>query len=92
MAGWTQYPIQTAALDTLVEQNIFSPERWRFNEVSSSEGTIAPELVQRLYVRKTQEDEELEAFLRVLATEYPLTGVDGLKDRTQLLEHRHDAA
>src|SRR5438105_4286536 len=53
-------PIQTAALDTLAEQNIISPARWHFNEVSSSGGSIAPELVARLHELRT-EDEELES-------------------------------
>jgi hypothetical protein len=83
-------PIQVAALDTLAEQNIFSPARWQFNEVSTAEGPIAPELLARLREVHKQ-DEELEAFLRVLASEYNLAGSDGLKDRTGLLEYRHDA-
>jgi hypothetical protein len=36
-------------------------------------------------------DGELLAALRVLVTEYPLEGGDGLKARTGLLEYRYDA-
>jgi hypothetical protein len=78
-------PIQTAALDTLAEQSIISPARWHFSEVSSSDGSIAPELVARLRELRT-EDEELESFLHALASEYQLASTDGLKDRTGLLE------
>jgi ABC-three component (ABC-3C) system Middle Component 5 len=84
-------PIQTAALDTLAEQNIISPAHWHFNEVGWSDGPIAPELVARLRELRA-EDEELESFLQTLALEYRLAGTDGLKDRTGLLEYRHDAA
>jgi hypothetical protein len=38
-----------------------------------------------------KQDDGLEEFLRVLASEYNLAGSDGLKDRTGLLEYRHDA-
>jgi hypothetical protein len=84
-------PIQVAALDTLAGQNIFSPARWQFNEVEAADGPIAPELLDRLRDLHKQ-DEELEDFIRVLASDYSLSGSDGLKARTALLEYRHDAA
>ena len=83
-------PIQVAALDTLAERNIFAPARWQMNEVSAADGPIAPELLQRLETASEQ-DEDLESFLHMLASEYKLTGADGLKDRTGLMEYRHDA-
>ncbi|OKO85258.1 hypothetical protein AC629_19820 [Bradyrhizobium sp. NAS80.1] len=83
-------PIQVAALDTLAEHNIFSPARWQFNEVGAADGAVAPELLDRLR-ELHKEDEELEGFLSVLASEYELSGSDGLKARTGLLEYRHDA-
>lgn len=79
-------PIQIAALDTLAEQNIFSGARWQFNEVEAADGAIAPELLARLRELHEQ-DEELEDFLRVLAADYGLSGPDGLKSRTALLEY-----
>ena len=36
-------------------------------------------------------DADLLATLGLLTREYPLEGVDGLKHRTGLLEHRYDA-
>ncbi|MCK1326360.1 hypothetical protein IVA94_36965 [Bradyrhizobium sp. 156] len=84
-------PIQNAAMDTLAEQNIFSPARWQFNEVEAASGPIAPELISRLH-ELHKEDEHLEEFLETLAAEYELSGGDGLKARTGLLEYRHDAA
>lgn len=83
-------PIQNAAMDTLAEQNIFSPARWHFNEVEATSEPIAPELIGRLQ-QLHKEDEELEEFLTTLAAEYELSGTDGLKARTGLLEYRHDA-
>ena len=83
-------PIQVAALDTLAGQNIIAPPRWRTNEVSATEEAIVPELLERLE-EASNRYEDLDPFLDILASEYRLTGADGLKDRTGLLEHRHDA-
>lgn len=84
-------PIQIAALDTLAGQNIFSPARWQFNEVEAADGVIAPELLDRLRDLHKQ-DEELGDFIRVLASDYSLSGSDSLKAGTALLEYRHDAS
>jgi hypothetical protein len=52
---------------------------------------LPPALAERI-AALNEADAELLGALRVLATEYPLEGVDGLKHRTGLLEYRYDAA
>lgn len=82
--------IQTAALDTLVDQNIYSQTSWEKNEVSATDAPIPAPLLDRLREANAA-DAELETLLGMLAREYPLNGEGGLKHRTGLLEHRYDA-
>lgn len=83
-------PMQVAALDTLASQHLIDPQRWGAGEVLATAESIPSELKSRVEAAN-ERDAELEAFLNILASEYDLTGVNGLKDRTGLMEHRHDA-
>jgi hypothetical protein len=83
-------PIQIAALDTLANRNVYSDARWQLNEVSATDEAVPNELAERLH-EINEADPDLELFLKTLASDYRLSGVDGLKHRTGLLEHRHDA-
>jgi hypothetical protein len=83
-------PIQVAALDTLAANNLIDAERWRLGEVVPTAGRVAPPLAARVEEANAA-DHDLVGFLHVLASEYNLTGSDGLKDRTGLMEHRQDA-
>ena len=82
--------IQVAALDTLAAHNLIEPEQWKLGEVVTTEKTIPGDLASRVEEANANE-QDLAEFLRVLATEYELTGPSGLKDRTGLMEHRQDA-
>lgn len=83
-------PIQVAALDTLANHNVYSAARWQLNELSATDEAVPTELAARLH-EINEEDPALESFLKTLAADYRLSGIDGLKHRTGLLEHRHDA-
>src|ERR1700730_4205097 len=80
--------MQIAALDTLASQNLIDPERWKLGEVLATADPIPSALAPRIEAAN-ERDEELEGFLGILASEYPLQGTNGLKDRTGLMEHRH---
>jgi hypothetical protein len=83
-------PMQIAALETLATHGLIDPEQWNIGEVRTTESRIPEALAGRIEAAN-EHDRELHAFLSVLASEYNLTGVNGLKDRTGLMEYRHDA-
>jgi hypothetical protein len=83
-------PMQIAALNTLASQNLIDPSRWSVGEVLATAEPMPDALNSRIETAN-ERDAALEAFLGVLASEYHLTGADGLKNRTALMEHRHDA-
>lgn len=83
-------PMQTAAVQTLSAKSIISSAALEKGEVSATETSIPPELAER--VRKINESEaDLMEFLATLAKDYSLSGDNGLKARTGLMEHRYDA-
>jgi hypothetical protein len=82
-------PMQAAALQTLAEHNIVDPAELEIGLIKVADAPLAPELDQRI-AAANKKDAELIAFLGVLASEYPLAGPNGLKDRTALLEFRYD--
>jgi hypothetical protein len=70
--------------------NLIDPNQWDWGEVAATGNPLPGELAERIDSANAR-DLELQAFLGVLASEYSLTGVNGLKDRTDLMEYRHDA-
>ena len=83
-------PMQIAALDTLASRHLIDVERWKLGEVVATDEEVPADLAYRVRAANT-DDHQLAEFLRILATEYDLTGLKGLKDRTGLMEHRQDA-
>lgn len=83
-------PMQVAALDTLATHGVFDPRQWTVDQVAAAE-TLTPESLAARIRAANDKDRELYEFLGVLASDYDLTGVNGLKDRTGLMEYRHDA-
>jgi hypothetical protein len=83
-------PIQLTALDTLASQEILDPKAWSRGEVASTEKAL-PDVLSKRVDQITQAESDIQSFLRSLASEYALTGANGLKARTGLMEHRHDA-
>ncbi len=82
--------MQVAALDTLAANNLIDPERWKVGEVLATDQPVPPALAARLEEANYSEH-DLADFLHILAVEYDLTGPNGLKARTGLMEHRQDA-
>jgi hypothetical protein len=83
-------PLQLTAIDTLAAQNFIDRDRWKRGEVIATAKPLPVELSLRI-AEANAADAELEAFLQILGSEYELGGTNGLKARTGLLEHRHDA-
>lgn len=83
-------PIQIAAFETLATHNLITPSHLIAHEIQATSAPVPEELVTRVDAAN-QRDSELMGFLGVLASEYELTGTDGLKNRTNLMEYRYDA-
>jgi len=83
-------PMQTAAAETLAARNFLCRSSLDVGIVEASRSHIPPQLASRV-AAANEHDADLIEFLEVLAFEYELTGVNGLKDRTTLLDHRYDA-
>ena len=82
-------PMQIAALDTLADQNLIIPERWSVGEVMTTDEQPPSAIVERVKIAN-ETNADLISFLSTLGSTYTLTGKDGLKDRTGLLEYRYD--
>jgi hypothetical protein len=83
-------PIQVAALDTLSSHNLTDSDQWKLGEVRAT-AVLIPNPIAARVEQTNAADAELIEFLGVLASEYELSGVNGLKGRTGLLEYRYDA-
>lgn len=83
-------PYQDAALDTLALHGFLSDEALSDGWVAPENKPVPTELLGRIEITNATEADLLTA-LRTIAQEYQLEGVNGLKDRTRLLEHRYDA-
>jgi hypothetical protein len=83
-------PMQMSAMGTLATRGFFLPDSWELGEVASS-ALAAPEPLMPRIAESNAADADLMAFLEVLASQYEFLGVNGLKDRTKLLEYRYDA-
>jgi ABC-three component (ABC-3C) system Middle Component 5 len=83
-------PMQVAALETLASRSLIDPGELEVGLVAATDLPVPPEVAKRAE-RANERDGDLIDFLGTLASEYPLTGGDGVKARTGLLEHRYDA-
>lgn len=84
-------PIQLAALSTLARTEIVRASALEHGEVEFKKTEFPDVLDERIKFLK-DENQALIEFLQVLINEYETTGVDGIKARSKLLEHRYDAA
>lgn len=83
-------PIQAVGLETLASYRILDEAELQADIVVPTGADIPRDLSERVGSANAN-DEALIDFLRVLAIEYPLSGPNGLKARTGLLEYRYDA-
>ena len=82
--------LQLTALDTLAARGFIDSECWKRSEVGATQIDYPDALAARIGALN-QSEADLESFLNVLGSEYELTGPNGLKARTGLMEYRQDA-
>lgn len=75
---------------SLAAKGFIEPAEFDEGVLVRTERTIPPELLRM--ISDAVDDEGLIHMLAVDIAALPLTGINGLKDRTGLLEHRYDAA
>jgi len=83
-------PMQMAALETLASRSYINPSALHSGFVAKTEREAPAELAIRAAELNASQPDLME-FLRILAREYELTGENGLKARTGLLEYRYDS-
>jgi hypothetical protein len=83
-------PMQTAALETLAVRSYLDLSALQSDAVTATTQEMPKEIAKRA-AKLNDEQADLVEFLHILATEYNLSGDNGLKARTGLLEHRYDA-
>jgi hypothetical protein len=83
-------PVQMAALETLEGEGFLSPHLLDELRVSSSAKPTPPEIARRVEYRANN-NADLVAAISTLNSDYILVGPNGLKARSNLLEHKYDA-
>ena len=79
-----------SALNCLVSCGILDKEKYLSGRVCISNRSALTEFINKAGELSERERNALK-FLRALSRYMPLTGPDGLKKRTELLEYRYDA-
>jgi hypothetical protein len=82
-------PFQIAAIGSLVGGGFVNVKCWQQHTVKATEKRLPEAIFTRLEDENSVNSDLIEAIL-ILLQEYPLTGKDGLKHRTGLLEYRYD--
>jgi hypothetical protein len=82
-------PIQIAALDTLSARSMIDPGHLLVGRVQATAIPLPQDVALRVDAANTR-DANLIDFLKVLAFDYELSGTNGLKARSGLLEYRYD--
>ena len=83
-------PFQAVAIQGLASRKYLDPILLANNEVAFVDRTMPAALEDRVEAANSDANAVIQ-FLGALATEYELSGVGGLKDRSGLLEFRYDA-
>lgn len=83
--------LQLAALRTLAAASIVDPQLLDKGVVNRLD-TLLPEIMSSTMDNFNEAERELFDFITGELFDWPLNGVDGLKDRTGLLEFRYDNA
>lgn len=83
-------PFQRAAVSSLVRSGHLVANAWDMNEIQFTK----KQLPKTVTLRCTELNDQMKPVVEILCqlkTRYPLSGRDGLKDRTGLLEYRYDS-
>lgn len=83
-------PIQDAAIQTLLGNGSLDHDTFEAGMIALDTESISEKLLARARTLNA-EQEALVALIRDLIVAVPLEGIDGLKHRTGLGEHRYDA-
>jgi hypothetical protein len=83
--------IHKAAIKTLALDGYFDPDALEASRLLAS-NKAEPQLLGDRITEVNLAEKEVMGALSVLVTEYGLSGPNGLKHRTGLLEYRYDAA
>jgi hypothetical protein len=82
-------PIQHASLRSLVHYGYFALAETGTSFVAKTKLSAPGDLQERIAQANDINHEVIDAIVRLIR-DYPLTGRDGLKSRTALMEHRYD--
>lgn len=82
-------PFQIAAIGSLVNGGFVDAESWERHTVKATEKELPEALLTQIEGENSAHSELIEAILKLMC-DYPVTGKDGLKHRTGLLEYRYD--
>ena len=83
-------PMQLAALETLATENYIDYAAFLNDTFKAGDREIPEEVMSRTNELNHAQADLLD-FLKVLAEDYDLSGPNGLKARTELMEYRYDA-
>ncbi len=83
-------PFQVAAIGSLVHSGFVDAKNWKQRQIISTKAEPPSKLIARVKEENSANAELIDAILKLLQ-DYPLTGRNGLKHRTGLLEYRYDA-
>ncbi len=82
-------PVQVSALNCLVSCGILNKDEYLSGRITVSNRSALNAFVGKVGTLSVRERNTL-AFLRLLSLHMPLTGLYGLKARTELLEYKYD--
>ena len=83
-------PIQSAAFQSMVAAGYYSKDAYDRGLAVSTDKPMPIGIAARVKILNDEQSDLMEGLLTI-ADEYDLTGSDGLKARSGLLEHRYDA-
>jgi hypothetical protein len=83
-------PLFVAAIETLASKGFIKTEKIESDLVEYTTQLVPDPLASRLSALNEAQSDLME-FMSVLATDYEVSGRDGLKSRTGLMEYRYDA-
>lgn len=84
-------PIQRAAISALAASNLIDNKQFELGHAKRTEKLIPTEISELIKIAKDKNDSMNEYILSKFS-KIPLRGIDGLKDRTKLMEYRYDVA
>jgi len=83
-------PMQLAALETMVTENYIEESAFLNDTFKPTDHNIPREILSRVEELNSSQADLID-FLKILAEDYALSGLNGLKARTELMEYRYDA-